>query len=916
MATIKQIMACPKKAWFGSLKLKSSDKSVYTLMEDIIVEILEKTKDFSGLRNEVLVANMLEEKLPKEIFSMKHEREENISKATARIVRMGEVMSILNVHYVGGGKRYVYTVGSKSISGRYNFQAEQGGVIMDVRIAFTSPGMSLKAGTKTFIGNDVDLYVQQLATNKVPAIYSLTGSESWGGEVKEYDMAEHQKKATGRFWYFYDFIQQDNKVLDEEVEKLLAESVGKNAKENKQSCINCWYKDLCQIDESSDVYAEEVEEASVVQPMVAKRVWTEAQNKLIAVRSGEAKVFAVAGSGKTTSIARLVAEMLHDGISDKNITLCTFTNKGVMEMKQKLQSLKYVEPYNNEEYTSLLDRHGVHIASLNGLGYEIIIADALSKGKEAPKLIDEDERLLYIAKIADKYPTIDGLNYTNPFFKMFMVEGAVHTISRCVNVLKRRYGEKKLGFDEVKASLFADSSVSKHIMSGDQVNVASVTTFKDIYNDLLDKMAEENVITYDDQIFNAVRALDTNPEILKDFREKCKYLIVDEFQDTGLEQLRLIEKLYVPSENSCLVVVGDTSQAIMGFRGVGNANIERFSRDFPNSLSIDMNANFRSTREICDVAENVMKASGKTVQLDTDKHGSPVTLLRSSSRCESAEKAAEQIEDWLSDGVALSDIAVICRTRSELLEVRRRLVEADVPSTISVAELYKDDGQLTATFNLSKYISSQFKDLKALAIWLRYADKDGFDNAIDTSAYIGLQGALIKERYENISDTEKYNFFMEDISSTFMNKTIVLETFEKSEKDKDDSFTRLSHDLENVFEMNGTMSAVRDDALYDAVTLTTVHSAKGREWNNVIVCTNGFKAVSGLASDQNGDVSLSWDEEEVRTMFVAVTRAKEDLVVIGNCYWNAALTNQKSLKFEELSKDGVRGKAPKKPHKK
>lgn len=909
MATVKQLQTCPKKAWFSSLKLKSTDKSVYTLLEDAILAMLKDKGSFSALRNASYVENILEEMLPEEIFSMKHEREENISRATERIVRMGEVMDALCIHYVGVGKRYVHTVGSKSISGNYSLQAERDGVLYAARLMFASAGMSLKAGTKSFIGNDVDLYVQQLSTNEIPAIISLTGSESWGSEVKEYSMDEHAKKGEGRFWFSFDFNSLDHTGLDEQVENLLSLSVGKNAKENKNSCINCWYKDLCQIDTSNDVYEEEVETVSDLQQVVVKREWADAQNRLANLRSGEAKVFAVAGSGKTTSIVRLVTELLHDGVSDKNITLCTFTNKGVMEMKSKLQQLNNVEPYNTEEYTSLANRN-VHIVSLNGLGYEICIADAVSKGKEPPKLIDEDERLVYIAEIADKYPVIDGLNYTNPFFKMFTAEGAIHTISRSINLLKRTYGERKLGFKEVEIALLSESSIIKKFMVGDQVNVQSVTTLTNIYNELLGVMAEKNVITYDDQIFNAVKVLKENPEVLKEFREKCKYLIVDEFQDTGLEQLRMIEQLYVPSEKAMLVVVGDTSQAIMGFRGVGNENIDRFSKAYPNALSIDMNANFRSTREICDIAENAMRSAGVTVALETEKHGSPVTFQESSSRNESCQKASEKVEEWLSDGVALSDIAVICRTRSELLEVRKQLNDAGIPSTISVAELFKDDGQLTTLHNLVKYVGSEFKDLKALAVYLRRADKDSFDNAVDTASYVGLQGALIKERYENASDSEKYGFIMEDISSTFLNKTSVLEAFMASEKDKSDSFARLSHELDNVFEMNGTMSAAKDDTVYDAVTLTTVHSAKGREWNNVIVCTNGFKPVSGMVSDADGGVKLSFDAEEVRTLFVAVTRAKEELEVIGNCYWNACLTNKTSLKYEELSKDGVRAKAP------
>ena len=912
MITVKQLMTCPKKAWFGSLKLRS-EKSVYSYYEDALKTILEKYKDFYGFLNRKSVEEIVEEMVPEEAFSMKLEREENLSRLTDRLVRMGEVFTSLGFDYAGPGKRYVFTRGSKSLGGNYTFLAEKNGCQIAVKVTFSSSSVSMKPGTKSFIGNDVELYVQQLATGIIPAVYSLTGSESWGGEVKEYTQDQHVKSALGRFLFYHDFSAGDNSKLDEEVERLLSESVGRNARENRSECSSCWYRDLCQMD-TGDAFSDEIACEGISSSAVEERKWTDAQEQLSRIRKGEAKVFAVAGSGKTTSLSRLVAELLNDGVSEDSITLCTFTNKGVAEMFSKFEALKHIKPYDSEAFRELLDRK-LHIVSLNGLGYEIIRENARMQGEEAPKLIDADERLLLIAKIADRYPVIQGLNYTNPFFKQFNAEGAVHTISRYADIIKRMFGDSSVSVNDVRKAVLVNPSEMKKLMREDDVtDVVSCSTLAGIYNDLLEEMKSENVLTYDDQIFNAVKILKSNDELRRRFQKKCQYLIVDEFQDTGLEQLRMIENLYVPSDHSALVVVGDTSQSIMGFRGVGNENIARFDAAYPDAVEIRMNQNFRSTEEICTIAENVMAAAGESVKLETVRKGDPVEFISASSRTDAAEKTAEAVEDMLEEGVEPSDIAVICRTRSELVETRKKLAENSIPAKIAVAELFRDDVQIRGIYSLADFIASSYTDLRSLAVWLRSSNRDAFDNAIDLGSYIPLQGAIIKERYEKADDAEMYRFLMEDANAVFgISPSDPFKALLTAEEGKGQSFVRIFGDLQGVFKTNGSLSSVKDDTEYQAVTLTTVHSAKGREWKNVIVCTNGFKARTGLQADANGDVELAYDPEEVRTMFVAVTRAKDHLCVIGNCYWKAALKAVPTVSIDDLTADGVKAKAFPKP---
>lgn len=908
---LNTLRQCPKKAFWGGFQLSSGNNSInlFDCYDTAIKKLLE-TGGFSALRNAAIVRGVLEEEIPDEAFIMSLEKEANLSHMTDRVVRMGDILVAQGYDYIEPGKRYVYTINNKALTGQYHFVVKKNDTKYGVKVAYGKYDYSMKPGTKTHISTDTDLYVQYLATNMVPMVFSIVGNETGSGDVKDYDVEElaDPKKMVGRFIYSYDF-SQDHTVAEAELDELTKLTISANSAENHQYCDQCFYKDLCQI-EDTDNFAEETDYDVSALPNSAEVQWTDAQKQLIETRTGETRVFAVAGSGKTTSISEMVVQMVkEDQKKTEQICLCTFTNKGVEEIKNKI-----AQRLSADGLTPALSKK-MYITTLNGLGMDIIKHHAITQNLPVPELVDENKYVMIVANIVDRYPAISGLNYSQPLMRMFKAEGAVYRIIRYCDLLRRETADKDISdYHQVSRILSQDDSSNSIKNEDGVIDPGACESIRKIYNELRHTMDEKHLITYDDQIHKAARILDEDKDTLEHFRTCCKYLIVDEFQDTGVDQMRLVEKLYVPSDNSMLVVVGDASQSIMGFRGVGNENLLNFQQAYPKSKTIDMNANFRSTREICDVAEKVMTVNGEDVKLNTVQNGEPVLFIDAPMKDDALQKASEKVIDMIDDGTDPSDIAVIARTRKELLQIRHYLEEAEIPTVLSVSEFLKDDNEIIGAINLAAYLQDN-GNFKALAIWLRHSDNHAFDSAVNPADFMALQSALLNEEFKGLSDTDKYARFIEKLHTAYdRNLTNAMKTYFGYEEAQDNSFTRAASYLDLINTTQSNAGAEREEGNFEAVTLTTVHSAKGREWKNVVVVTNGFKQAS-MKADADGSVELKYGAEEIRILFVAVTRARENEVIITNPYWTAAMTGVFSLPYETLKATGIKVTAPPKPKK-
>lgn len=868
---INTLNECPKKAYFSTLNLNSK-KSIYSYYREVIDEILGQLDPFSVMQNRMVVDSMLTESVPEDAFSMHTERKINLANLTDRIVRMGEFFHYNGFRFVKKGTRYAVNRCNKNLTGSYDLEVEQNGVIYDVKIAYGKVDGSASRSAKSYIGHDLGLYVQYLSTGNVPAIYNLLGNEKVYEPVRQYSVKDLTSKACkNRFFLACDY--QNNPVSDIEsrLNHVLCEKIDKHAKECTSACSFCWYNDLCQIHSNDIVSLTDV--TTCERPSVIEKIkWTRAQQELIDTRSGETRVYAVAGSGKTSCLAATAIALRNDGISPSEITLCTFTVKGVQEIKEKIdkQLLSTGSKWKADDF---------HILSLNGLGYEIVQYWAKMNGNPIPTLIDDNEMLDIIAKVADEHPMIDGLDYARPFFRMFRGAGAVHKINELyIQIKNTGLANHELTATDIMTISQKSDKISKIIGHSIDNDLFTCQTIADVINGISAEMNREHKLTYDDQIHQAAMLLKSHAELRMHFEQICRYLIVDEFQDTGEDQMEMIKELYRPSSSSALIVVGDDAQAIMSFRGVDAKNINMFTNAYPNARTIHMNNNFRSTAEICNIGSNILSHNGLDVVLKTEHHGSAVASVKCKDRKEECDRAFEQVLDWLRDGIAMSDIAVLAKTRGELLEIRERLSEEGIPTVVAVSEYLKDDNAVIAGAHLCSFLRNR-SNLMDLAIWLRRSEQTEYDSAIDTSSYLALKAAIINQETDTLNQEELYTYVIDQMHQHFnLKMTNALQTFfEKQEQIQNHTFHQLNSLFSTIVDGSSMISAGKDDTTSDAVTLSTIHSAKGREWKNVAVCTFGFS--------QN----KSYDPEEIRTLFVAVTRAREELTVFGDDYWLTTL---------------------------
>lgn len=910
MTSIKQLSICAKKAFFGTLKL-DTEKGAAAYYETVVREMLKARGNFDILKDTAKVRAKLEEAIPADTFLINHEKDVNLTNASERIKRMAEVFENEGYIYAGDGEFHTELINGKSITDGYSFKVLKGGDTYAVKMMYGKTGLSMLKRAKSWVGNSVELYFRQKVTGFIPLVFSLAGDESSYESVTPFASLGSRTKVVGKFIYFHDFTaaREDESTshleeLERSLSTLSAQDISCHAQEIESAdCEMCPYRHLCKIDDAD--YVQGLEELQTVTREPEEIVWTDAQEKLINTRKGETRVYACAGSGKTTGIAEMVARMSEEGVPFSSITLCTFMNKGVLEIKEKIK--ERLVAHNSD-----LHADEFHIVSLNGLGYEIIKRNnALSSMKE-PKIISENEYLELIAKVADVHPMIEGLNYADVMYKQFKALGAVHVLRRFFDLIKQKGSSRLVNAIQVQTRLEGDEYAKKLADDSGAVREDTTQIIADMYNEVQNLMKEQEMITFSDQIQQALRILRHNPTIKKEFQDKCKYLIIDEFQDTSSIQMDVIKELYTPSDNSALVVVGDASQAIMSFRNVGNENIVKFHETFPNAITIDMNRNFRSSRPICELAENVMKNIEYTdVRLLTNKEGSDPELVLASSKNEANTKAYEKVLSWVDSGVALEDIAVIARSRAEIMDIRKKLTEHGIPTVLSVSDFLKDDNQVIAAAGLASFIRDP-QSVINLAVWCRRTNKEGFDIAESINDYLGAKAIEINAKFNNLTDTEMYDKFIETVKEAFPVLSNSMSFFLTSEEDQKHSFIRVANSLKGIISNKGADGTEKKDIVYRAVTLSTVHAAKGREWKNVVVLTDGLKIRKGLKEVHDAyivdlDFSSSKElEEEARCLFVAVTRAKDNLTVIGNGYWDTCLRGLNFVSTDVLEDTGVK----------
>ena len=587
----------------------------------------------------------------------------------------------------------------------------------------------------------------------------------------------------------------------------------------------------------------------------------ERQKMAVTDDSPHLRIIAGAGSGKTRVLTMRIAYLIEQkGVKPYHILAITFTNKAAREMKNRINDML------KDEGT------GCWISTIHSLCMRILSEDigALNYPKNFTVVDADDQR--QILKEAYKEVGIDKKEYPYGTVLDYIADNKYMNVSP-EKALEFTYGETRL------------------------VNKAKVYDYYDR------RLKQLYALDFDDLILFTTRLFRLYPNILEKWSRKFHYIHVDEFQDVDKEQYFLIRQLATVHDN--LYVVGDPDQTIFTWRGADVNIIVNFDKDFPNTKTIVLNQNYRSTNNILSGANSVIKNNKARVEKELfSKNGDGSRIIHKTCMSEQAEAnyVVNQIMKLHDDGCNYSEMAVLYRANYLSREVEKVLIENRVAYVIYGG--------------LRFYERMEVKDILSYLRMITRADDLAFIRIINSPRRgIGpktLDGIQAIADEQNISMYEVINKGLypknREVFDSFVLmvekwredlKTMDLELLLQEVLDDSGYRTMLEKDneterLENVKSLLDDIRQYSEDypdssldeylqmiALYtdrasedvgDAVNLCTIHSAKGLEFDAVFVIglSEGiFPSEKTLAEGQKGL------EEERRLAYVAYTRAKK-----------------------------------------
>ena len=637
------------------------------------------------------------------------------------------------------------------------------------------------------------------------------------------------------------------------------------------------------------------------------------QREAVFCINGNLLVLAGAGSGKTTVIINRIYNMLVYGdiynsdleYSDK---ICKKINNG-FKNKKKLSDFADIiefEPINPENILA--------ITFTNKAANEL-------KNRLNSRLGDLSDRIWtstfhsMCAKILRSHAEL--LGYT-PGFTIYDADDQKRLLKEC---------EKILNIEEkvfpIKTCISQISSAKDELLTPADFKIKNKNDFRmskisKIYDLYTQRLKASDAMDFDDLIFNTVILFKNNKKILGEYKKMFKYIMVDEYQDTCKSQHELIKILAGKNGNLC--VVGDDDQSIYKFRGANVENILGFDKFFKKVHTVRLEQNYRSSKNILDAANSVIKNNlgRKSKKLwTTSSEGEKIHVNVGYSEHDEAGILASEILKRVEKGRKFSDFAVLYRNSSQSGVIEKLLNRNSIPYRIvgnvrffdrkeikdliaylNVINNVKDEIRLKRIINrpnrsigertlfaISKTAESHEKSFyEVIKDVSRYPDLQrastkvlSFVSLIDSFIAKNVSGAKVSELYQDIIDKTGYIDFLKANEDDFperLNNVRELGAFiTKFEEDNGDSCT-LSSFLEEVSLISD--SSVSEDGDDDGfVTLMTVHASKGLEFP--VVFLPGFE--EGLFPGQQCLYNDDEIEEERRLAYVAITRAKEELII-------------------------------------
>jgi len=602
----------------------------------------------------------------------------------------------------------------------------------------------------------------------------------------------------------------------------------------------------------------------------------EEQRKAVLHKEGPLLILAGAGSGKTSTMTHRIAHLIkEEGVEPYNIFAVTFTNKAAKEMVERVERL-------------LGESTGVWISTFHSAALRILRGYAEVLGYEKDFVVYDPTDQKTVIKNAIKERGLDDKKYTPNY--------VLSIISECK--------EKAINAEEYLR------------LNGDNFRTKPIY---ELYADYEKVLKKNNAMDFDDLLLNVVKLFEKDEEALLKYQKRFKYVMVDEYQDTNFIQYRFIKMIAEAHNNIC--VVGDDDQCIYEWRGANIRNILEFEKDFDNTKVIKLEQNYRSDGNILAAAHSVIARNSKrkNKKLWTNKEsGEKIRYYRAENEKEEARFIAAEIDRLNSLDMDYKDFAILYRTNAQSRTFEEALSAKGVPYRVLGGVRYYDRKEIKDMMSYMRLVLNTSDDVALVRIinepkrgvgdrtveklrtLASVNDESLFNTLLDTEVVESLSAKASQGVSELVSviseyNKEKENLRVSDIYDALMVRTGYLKGLEDQNTVESDGRIENMLEFKSVivdFEKDDPELSLADfmerialmadidnhDASEDAVTLMTMHSAKGLEFPVVFIPGMEDGLFPGWrALDKEGGV-----EEERRLCYVGMTRARERLYLLSS----------------------------------
>lgn len=598
------------------------------------------------------------------------------------------------------------------------------------------------------------------------------------------------------------------------------------------------------------------------------------QKEAVLHTDGPLLILAGAGSGKTRVLTHRIAYLIDEcGVNPWNIMAITFTNKAAGEMRERVDNLV-------------------------GFGAESIWVSTFHSS---------------CVRILRRH--IESLGYTTSFsiYDSDDQKTLMRQVFKAMDIDTKQFKERVV--------LAAISSAKDKLITPEEFLLNAGADFREkktgeIYREYQKQLKKNNALDFDDLIVKTVELFQNNPQVLDYYQERFRYIMVDEYQDTNMAQFKLVSLLASKYRNLC--VVGDDDQSIYRFRGADIQNILSFENTFPGTKVIKLEQNYRSTQNILDAANGVIRHNfgrkDKTLWT-ANGEGDKILFKQFDTAKDEADFVVRQIRD---SAYSYQDQAVLYRTNAQSRLLEERCIFYNVPYRLVGGVNFYQRKEIKDVLAYLKTIANGVDDLSVIRIinvpkrgigattigrvtaFASEHNMSFYDTLKEAKQIPGIGKAAEKigrfiaqmEAFRAMAHSEEYS--IKDLIDHILEDTGYEE--ELQEEGEIEAQTR----LENIEELINKAAAYEEDSEHptldefleqvalvadidnvddseDRVTLMTLHSAKGLEFPKVYLVgmEDGlFPGIMSIMADDKTEM-----EEERRLCYVGITRAKKELVL-------------------------------------